>query len=729
MAFGLLSLASCAALRPRAGTSRTIDANEGDRAAALAPRPAPVATGSIVHVATGTYRTCVLRSSGEAACWGAPFVRSSPLAGFHEDAESRRSLAAARPVLGLTDGARLFLSSTHACAITRGRRVACWGANESGQLGPDGGAGRENAATVSGLERVVDLALGDSHTCAMIEGGEIRCWGSNESGQLGTGSTAPFVATPTRVPLEAPAATVAAGAAHSCASDARGRLFCWGAGDAGQIGAPVADAVRRPREFVGLPRSAGLASIHAGGRGSCARMLDGSVHCWGARWVGDPHRGSPYDPDPTPSDPGLSSASVALVMGGERACSVDRAGAVWCFSRLDRDQHWMYRSPMEQPAVAAPAALAVSSTHVCALSASSELRCWGTNDRGQLGLAGAHDGRRPVTARGLADAVAVGVGEGFSCALQSSGRVSCWGRVSTAEGGVWSSAVPSETPGISTARELVVARWHACARRESGEVLCWGDNQRGQLGRAGIGGSLTPVEAVGLRGAIAISAAAIQSCALTAGGAVRCTHTAGDPSALEPRGATSIRAIRGGWGGTYALRSDGRVLSWREAVAGREATEVTALGDSVTALFVGVCTACAQRANGERACTFPSGESWICESAVRGAVSQVQGTVAEISPGARHICLRMADGAVLCAGEGEAGQLGDGVYHSTDRFAPVTGLADARALSCGESHCCAARTNGTVACWGSNSRGELGDGLTGGPPPLLLRAPTLVPGL
>ena len=71
--------------------------------------------------------------------------------------------------------------------------------------------------------------------------------------------------------------------------------------------------------------------------------------------------------------------------------------------------------------------ITAGASHACALLTGGSIRCWGANQRGQLG-----DGTRtfrtaPVPVKGLADAVAVSAGDRHTCALKRDGTVWCWG--------------------------------------------------------------------------------------------------------------------------------------------------------------------------------------------------------------------------------------------------------------------------------------------------------------
>lgn len=117
--------------------------------------------------------TCA-RLAGRVACWGG---------------EGRGP--ARRFIDGVTDAAQISVAEYHACARTRDGGVMCWGANDSGQLGPANTTGA--AERVPGVRGVVDVAVaggepcgGCGSTCVLTrrpDGGEhdraeVMCWGA-----------------------------------------------------------------------------------------------------------------------------------------------------------------------------------------------------------------------------------------------------------------------------------------------------------------------------------------------------------------------------------------------------------------------------------------------------------------------------------------------------------------------------------------------------------------------
>lgn len=97
---------------------------------------------------------------------------------------------------------------------------------------------------VEGLADVVELVAG-SHQCARTSGGTAACWGFNQSGQVGDGTTATRTE-PRTLPLTE-IEEIAVGKTHTCAR-AQGKIFCWGANGRGQAGAEGGRDVLEPTE-------------------------------------------------------------------------------------------------------------------------------------------------------------------------------------------------------------------------------------------------------------------------------------------------------------------------------------------------------------------------------------------------------------------------------------------------------------------------------------------------
>src|SRR5690606_18061086 len=132
------------------------------------------------------------------------------------------------------------------------------------------------------LGSVRDIAAGSAHTCALSQG-RVLCWGANDAGQLGDasgeGSAEP---TPVRGLPGLPTAIVA-GAAHTCALLADGTVWCWGQNLYGQLGDGSTASSSAPVSVTGGHR---FRELRAGGAVTCGTTADDETYCWGLNQSG-----------------------------------------------------------------------------------------------------------------------------------------------------------------------------------------------------------------------------------------------------------------------------------------------------------------------------------------------------------------------------------------------------------------------------------------------------------
>jgi alpha-tubulin suppressor-like RCC1 family protein len=319
------------------------------------------------------------------------------------------------------------------------------------------------------------LGVGHGHTCVLTASGEVACWGSDGSGQLGDGEPGGLRETPALVSGLRGVAQVVGGVAHTCARLMDGTVRCWGAGSFGQLGDGGLESRAGPGSPVlDLHDAVELAS---GGRHVCARRASGTVVCWGGGSAGQLGDGSAADrPRPGP----VSALDDAVEISAEGGTT-------------------------------------------CARLSSSRVVCWGLNDRGQLGDGTTASSATPVEVVSIDDAIDIEVGNRHACAMRASGSISCWGSNAFGElgdGTTIHSSVPVNVVGVANVVELAAGEHHTCARLSSGAVMCWGKNTMLGAGIDVLGRG--PVAVLGLTDAVAIDASQVHTCARRAGGGVAC---------------------------------------------------------------------------------------------------------------------------------------------------------------------------------------------------------------
>ncbi len=354
------------------------------------PPPALEPLPGAVAVAAGDSHACALLGDGTVWCWGNN--QSGQLGDATNDS---RPFAA--PVVGLDDAIVVAAGGFHSCALRVGGVYTCWGENREGQLGS--GNSRGTNIPVEGIgEGWLALSLGRNHTCGINDSGEVRCWGSNDFRQLGVGDTGDRERPTSIVGGEGRGIDVAAGELHTCAAIENGRVACWGFNADGQLGTGARENANRWTLVEGM---ADAVSVTVGEAHSCATTDSGQLYCWGSNGRGELGLDGEIARTPTAVP---QATSVATVVGGSRfTCSTTTSSALLCWGENAAGQLGDGTTDRRATAVAVSglesgvAAFDLGHDFACAVTHEGGVRCWGRNDRGQLGDTTAEPANTPTT--------------------------------------------------------------------------------------------------------------------------------------------------------------------------------------------------------------------------------------------------------------------------------------------------------------------------------------------
>lgn len=357
---------------------------------------------------------------------------------------------------------------------------------------------------------VSQIAAGAAHTCAITTSSGLKCWGSTLDGRLGRGPWPALpgentAASPVQVlGLESGVKQVSAGWVHTCAVTTTGKALCWGGNYSGQLGNGITGNQLSPVGVAGL--ATGVRFVSAGADHSCALLENGTVRCWGQNDYGELGDGSTTD-RATPVQVS-SLTNVAKISTGERhSCALTGTGAVWCwgvntYGQLGDGTQTARNVPVLVSGLGSGVAdISTGGYHTCAVLTSGMVRCWGSNQFGQLGDTSTSIRTIPAAVTGLdANMVSIGASQQHTCALTNSGSAYCWGSNSDYRLGRGPTTnAPAAAPVRNlTANVIAISTGlgHTCAVMANQTARCWGDNRLSQLGDGGTSDQSSPVTVV-----------------------------------------------------------------------------------------------------------------------------------------------------------------------------------------------------------------------------------------
>ncbi len=333
----------------------------------------------------------------------------------------------------------------------------------------------------------------------------------------------------------------------------------------------------------------------------------------------------------------------------------------------------------------------------------------------------------------------IACGYDFTCAIHGDGRVKCWGQNNRGQLGIGSQDVHglygkgmgNDLPFVDLgpgekAVSLSLGREHACALLESGKVKCWGGNGSGQLGLGShfqpgahpqdMGSQLAAVDLGSGRTAITISAGDESTCAVLDDHTVKCWgNNDGGQLGLGP--VLSAGGDAGQMGDALPVVDLGPQAKVVDLSAG--------FRDTCAVLVGGALKCWGANDIGQLGTGDPTQHGTTLESMGAALPSPDLGTpfaVASASAGGNVECAVDTTGMLKCFGQNNYGQLGLGDTKTRGllpgdmaaALAPVDLGAGTQvaAAAAGGTFTCALLASGSVKCFGDNGNGQLAQGDT-----------------
>lgn len=332
--------------------------------------------------------------------------------------------------------------------------------------------------------------------------------------------------------------------------------------------------------------------------------------------------------------------------------------------------------------------VSVGHAHSCGLNEEGTAYCWGSNQRGELGIGvyGAAGTRHtPVPVDGSFRFASLSAGEGeFTCGITVRGEAYCWGHGYQGQlgtGRLGRVVTPAAVAGRHTWRHISAGSQHTCGITTAGEAYCWGANIQGALGTDGRSSQRAALEPALVSGGhrwLDIAAGGQFTCGVTTAHELFC------------------------WGSNLFGR-----LGIPAGESQRAPVRVAA-GQRWTSVSVSMHHACAITTDGEAYCWGRNhqGELGIGNTTERAEPSRVAGghRWASVATADGRSCGITQGGQAYCWGGGYAGVGGQRPAVHAEPVAVQGGFTWA-SLDVARQHTCGIVSSGATYCWG---RGAIG---------------------
>ena len=332
----------------------------------------------------------------------------------------------------------LSAGEDHTCILKSNGEAYCWGDNSVGQLGNGSTESSMIPVAVSGDLRLKSISAGWDHTCGVTDDNDAYCWGRGRYGRLGNGSSENSMI-PTAVSGGLSFESVNSGLAHTCGITTDGDAFCWGRNEDGILGNNSIESSPVP-----VPVSGGLTfgSINAGSATTCGITTNGDAYCWGASdfgsllGQGDDDRDGKIAPGLVAGEFNFKPNSISV--GLDHVCAISTADEAVCWGRGrygklgigSADGLGVIENLMTPREVKGNISFTLITTGIfqtCGIATDGKAYCWGRNGSGQLG-----DGTTTMRVEPAAVSVNlnfkdIAIGSDHACGISSNDEVYCWG--------------------------------------------------------------------------------------------------------------------------------------------------------------------------------------------------------------------------------------------------------------------------------------------------------------
>lgn len=391
--------------------------------------------------------TCGITSGGVLKCWG-----------DNSYGQLGDNTTVSKKVPTVIDAgvsyASVSLFSYHACGITSGGVLKCWGYNLLGTVGNGTTINQKTPVIIDTGQLYSQVSVGNSTICGITISNKLKCWGENSNGELGIGS----IVSPQTIPVSVDPASDYSSIFISTntfpntnfALTTTGVLKALGSGNNGDsnmatnILSPILSDINLDFKNIFSNHDYNAAAF----QNFCALGLNNKLYCKGKN---------------TYNNLGDGSAQ-------------NKAN----FSLVDGDASYSYVSN--------------SYLHSCGLTDSWIVKCWGKNTNGQLGDGTTVAQPQPKIIDSSNRYISIITANSYdllmgryssTCGITTTGVLKCWGSNNFGNLGDGTTTNRTSPVIIDSGTSYIKIQTNAlttCGITSANKLKCWGNNGFGQIG-------------------------------------------------------------------------------------------------------------------------------------------------------------------------------------------------------------------------------------------------------
>jgi alpha-tubulin suppressor-like RCC1 family protein len=391
-------------------------------------------------------------------------------------------------------------------------RVWTWGAGTNGQLGVNSTTNFSTPVSILGAAKTFCvLATGGISNSAIDKDGKVWSWGAGTLGVLGRNSVTNF-STPVSVCGAAKTfCQLAMGYGTVNAIDKNGKVWGWGNGSYGQIGANSNSNFSTPVSICGAVKTFCKIAAGFGPQFGTTGNYQGFTYAidytgllWG--WGYGMYLGiGKFNKTCTPTQVYQNQVRFwSVISGGANGgCGITPNGRLWCWGN-GANGILGNRAVLCQPspvcvcgAIKTFCRISLGNTHTVSIDNNGKVWSWGSGVGGKLGRNSTTNSSTPVSICGAAKTFCeVAIGNAHTLGITNLGRIWAWGSNTTGALGdntIVSKLTPVLVLGQTKTFCYISAGTDTSMGLEyNGDIWSWGTNTNGILGINSVVSTLTP---------------------------------------------------------------------------------------------------------------------------------------------------------------------------------------------------------------------------------------------